>query len=46
MSFMATQDQVALFYWMREWAGVMFFIGLIVYVISFFVKGETKAATQ
>jgi len=44
MSFMATQDQLMLFYWMREWAGVMFFVGLLVYVTSFFIKGETKAA--
>jgi nitric oxide reductase subunit B len=44
MSFMATQDQLTLFYWMREWAGVMFFIGLLTYLASFFIKGETKAA--
>ncbi len=35
--FMAAQDQIALFYWMREVAGVGFLIGLILYVISFFV---------
>jgi nitric oxide reductase subunit B len=45
MSFMQAQDQVALFYWMREVAGVIFLIGLVVYIVSFFVKGETKAAT-
>jgi nitric oxide reductase subunit B len=43
MSFMATQDSVAIFYWMREAAGVVFLIGLIVYITSFFIKGETKA---
>lgn len=43
MSFMATQDQVALFYWMREGAGVVFLIGLLAYVWSFFIKGETTA---
>jgi nitric oxide reductase subunit B len=42
--FMVGQDQVALFYWMREWAGVAFFIGLLVYVASFFVGGEEKSA--
>ncbi|MDP2170290.1 MAG: cbb3-type cytochrome c oxidase subunit I [Rhodocyclaceae bacterium] len=42
MSFMTTQDQVALFYWMRVWAGVAFFAGLVTYVTSFFVKGESK----
>ncbi len=44
MSFMNAQDQVALFYWMREWAGVVFLIGLVVYITSFFVKGETAKA--
>jgi nitric oxide reductase subunit B len=44
MSFMATQDSVAIFYWMREAAGVVFLIGLIVYINSFFIKGETKAS--
>jgi len=42
MSFMTAQDQVALFYWMRVWAGVLFFTGLVTYVLSFFVKGESK----
>ncbi len=44
MSFMATQDSVAIFYWMREAAGVVFLIGLIAYITSFFIKGETKAS--
>ncbi len=44
MSFMDTQDKVALFYWMREWAGVVFLIGLLVYIWSFFCKGEDKTA--
>jgi len=43
LSFMATQDQLTLFYWMREWTGVVFLVGLVVYIVSFFVKGETKA---
>ena len=43
MSFMAVQDQISLFYWAREGTGVVFLIGLLVYVGSFFVKG--KAAT-
>jgi len=30
---------------MREWAGVVFLIGLIIYIASFFVGGkEEKAA--
>lgn len=44
LGFMAAQDQVTLFYWLREISGVMFLTGLVVYIISFFVKGETKEA--
>ena len=44
LPFMQVQDQVALFYWARELTGVVFLIGLTVYVVSFFVKGEAKAA--
>jgi len=43
MPFMQAQDQVAIFYWARELTGVVFLIGLIAYVVSFFVRGETKA---
>ncbi|MNN25518.1 Nitric oxide reductase subunit B [compost metagenome] len=35
MTFMSTQDQLAIFYWMREAAGVIFLIGLLVYLLSF-----------
>jgi nitric oxide reductase subunit B len=42
---MATQDQVALFYWMRELTGLIFFVGLVLYIVSFFIKGEKAAAT-
>ncbi len=44
LSFMAAQDQITLFYWLREITGVIFLIGLVLYIISFFVKGETKEA--
>ena len=30
--FMVAQEKIALFYWMREWAGVVFLIGLIMYL--------------
>lgn len=43
MSFMAVQDQIAIFYWAREVAGLVFLIGLILYICSFFVKGKSKA---
>ena len=37
ISFMEAQEKIALFYWLREIAGVVFFLGLILYVVSFFV---------
>ena len=46
MPFMATQDQVALFYWMREVAGGVFMLGLILYVASFFVKSSREEVAQ
>jgi len=42
LSFMATQDKLEIFYWLREIAGVFFLIGLIAYLTSFFVT-EKKA---
>ena len=39
-AFMVVQDKIQLFYWMREVAGVVFLIGLVVYVVSFFVGGK------
>ena len=45
MSFMAAQDQVAMFYWMREISGVIFLIGLLLYIASFFVKGKAATAS-
>ncbi|HET6718541.1 MAG TPA: cbb3-type cytochrome c oxidase subunit I [Rhodocyclaceae bacterium] len=45
--FMSVQDQISVFYWMREGAGVVFLIGLLCYLASFFVGGkpaEVKAA--
>jgi len=40
LPFMVVQDKIALFYWLREVAGVIFLIGLLVYVYSFFAKGK------
>ncbi|HGG61052.1 MAG TPA: nitric-oxide reductase large subunit [Gammaproteobacteria bacterium] len=40
LGFMVTQDKIALFYWLREIAGLVFLVGLVLYVFSFFVKGE------
>jgi len=44
MSFMATQDSIAFFYWLRLAAGFVFTAGLFVYVASFFV-GQKSAIT-
>jgi len=43
LPFMVVQEKIAAFYWLREAAGVVFMIGLIVYIISFFVKGDEVA---
>ncbi|CCK76351.1 MAG: cbb3-type cytochrome c oxidase subunit I [Oleispira antarctica] len=40
LSFMATQDKLAIFYWLRLAGGVVFMIGLAAYIASFFVGGE------
>ena len=40
LSFMATQDKIALFYWLRLISGIGFMAGLVVYLVSFFVGGE------
>jgi nitric oxide reductase subunit B len=37
LSFMVTQDKLAIFYWLREIAGVVFFFGLIAYLTSFWI---------
>ena len=44
LPFMVAQDQIQLFYWMREWSGVVFLVGLVLYIVSFFVSGEEKPA--
>ncbi|KPV40462.1 nitric oxide reductase [Thiohalorhabdus denitrificans] len=49
MPFMQVQEEVALFYWARVLTGLVFLTGLIVYLASFFAKGEPvteKAAAQ
>lgn len=45
MGFMDAQYQVMLFYWLREIAGLVFFVGLVLYIWSFFCKkGEAHFA--
>jgi nitric oxide reductase subunit B len=42
--FMAVQEQISLFYWLREVAGVIFLIGLVLYIASFFVGRKEPEA--
>ena len=42
--FMVVQDQISLFYWMREVAGLMFFTGLVIYIASFFIGQDEPEA--
>ena len=46
MGFMQVQDKARVFFWMREFAGVGFFIGLLVYLRSFFIVGEYEYASE
>lgn len=41
-SFMAVQDQLHLFYWLRELAGLVFLIGLGIYLYSFFAQDKPR----
>jgi nitric oxide reductase subunit B len=43
MGFMAVQEKLEIFYLLRELAGIVFLIGLGVYIYSFFVGGEEEA---
>ena len=48
LGFMATQDQLRFFYWVRMAGGVMFLVGLVTYLSSFFIgagKEERLPAT-
>lgn len=42
LPFMVTQEKIALFYWLRELTGLVFFAGLLLYLASFFAKGEAR----
>ncbi len=44
LPFMVVQDQISLFYWLREIAGVVFLVGLVVYIASFFVGQDEPEA--
>jgi nitric oxide reductase subunit B len=40
LPFMVVQEKIELFYWLREIAGLVFLIGLILYITSFFVGSD------
>jgi nitric oxide reductase subunit B len=40
LSYMATQDQITPIYWLREGSGVLFLVGLLVYLWSFFARDK------
>jgi nitric oxide reductase subunit B len=44
MPFMDVQEKIAIFYWLREIAGVVFLAGLVVYIASFFVGSKEPEA--
>jgi nitric oxide reductase subunit B len=46
MSFMNTVDQLAVFFWLRLVAGVVFLIGLICYLYSFKQRGRATARDE
>ncbi len=45
MNFMATQDQLRFFYWLRMGGGVMFLLGLLTYLSSFIIGQHEPDAT-
>ncbi len=45
LQFMLVQDKIAIFYWLRAITGIIFLIGLIVYIWSFFVAAKEPGLT-
>ncbi len=46
LDFMTVQDKISLFYWLREIAGLVFLIGLVVYVVSFFTGTDDPEVAE
>ena len=46
MQFILVQEKIALFYWMREVAGLVFLSGLLVYLWSFFTAAREPGVTS
>jgi nitric oxide reductase subunit B len=45
LQFMLVQDKIAIFYWLRELTGLVFLIGLVLYIWSFFVAAREPGLT-
>ena len=45
LPFMVVQEKISMFYWMREVAGLVFIVGLLTYVASFFVGNGDPEST-
>jgi nitric oxide reductase subunit B len=43
LSFMVVQEKISLFYWMREASGVVFFVGAILFLLSFLPDRKAAA---
>jgi nitric oxide reductase subunit B len=43
-TFMVIQDKLAVFYWLREIAGTVFIIGLILYIVAMFISKKPDMA--
>ncbi len=46
LDFMTVQDKISLFYWLRELAGAVFLIGLVIYVVSFFAGTDEPEVAE
>ncbi|MCP5150694.1 MAG: cbb3-type cytochrome c oxidase subunit I [Ectothiorhodospiraceae bacterium] len=44
LPFMVAQEKVAIFYWLREVAGLVFLVGFVLYVASFFIARPARVA--
>ena len=45
LQFMLVQDKIAIFYWLRELTGLVFLVGLILYIWSFVVAAREPGLT-
>ena len=46
LPFMQVQEKLSIFYWLREFTGIIFLIGLLLFVYSFFIKpGDAEKVT-